>query len=129
MSRSPFTSSLTTPTVDAKKTDVEKAEEADAEILAAIATRRKLASDLELAKGIQYSESLKTSYVPRHARNVLSDSPLRWRPARYIRERTEEQHQRLREKYHIIVDGEDIPPPIEHFEVSRTSASYTQGLS
>lgn len=49
------------PPVDAKKTDVEKAEEADAEILAAIASRRKLASDLELAKGIQYSESLRTS--------------------------------------------------------------------
>ncbi|KAH7907968.1 P-loop containing nucleoside triphosphate hydrolase protein [Hygrophoropsis aurantiaca] len=84
---------------DAKKTDVEKAEEADAEILAAIASRRKLASDLELAKGISYTDSLKTS----------------WRAPRYIRERSEEQHQRLREKYHIIVDGEDIPPPIEHF--------------
>ncbi|KAN0075310.1 P-loop containing nucleoside triphosphate hydrolase protein [Tylopilus felleus] len=97
---------------DAKKTDVEKAEEADAEILAAIATRRKLASDLELAKGIQYSESLKTS----------------WRPARYIRERTEEQHQRLREKYHIIVDGEDIPPPIEHFEDMKIPDSMLQFL-
>ena len=50
-----------TSTLDAKKTDIEKAEEADAEILAAIASRRKLASDLELAKGIQYSESLGTS--------------------------------------------------------------------
>lgn len=48
---------------DAKKTEIEKAEEADAEILAAIASRRKLASDLELAKGISYSESLKSSYV------------------------------------------------------------------
>ncbi|KAF8558434.1 P-loop containing nucleoside triphosphate hydrolase protein [Imleria badia] len=85
---------------DATKTEVEKAEEADAEILAAIASRRKLASDLELAKGIHYSESLRAS----------------WRPPKYIRERTEEQHRRLREKYHIIVDGEDIPPPIEHFE-------------
>ncbi|KAG1715653.1 hypothetical protein ID866_1495 [Astraeus odoratus] len=85
---------------DAQKTEVEKAEEADAEILAAIASRRKLASDLELAKGISYTESLKTS----------------WRPPKYVRDRTEEQHRRLREKYHIIVDGEDIPPPIEHFE-------------
>ncbi|EGN92023.1 hypothetical protein SERLA73DRAFT_173192 [Serpula lacrymans var. lacrymans S7.3] len=84
---------------DAKKTDVEKVEEADAEILAAIASRRKLASDLELAKGIQYAESLKTS----------------WRPPKYILDRSDEQHRKLREKYHIIVDGEDIPPPIEHF--------------
>lgn len=46
---------------DAMKTEAEKQEEEDAEILAAIATRRKLASDLELAKGIQYTESLETS--------------------------------------------------------------------
>ena len=48
---------------DAKKTEAEKAEEADAEILAAIASRKKLASDLELAKGVQYTDPLKTSYV------------------------------------------------------------------
>ncbi|KAF8582050.1 P-loop containing nucleoside triphosphate hydrolase protein [Ramaria rubella] len=84
---------------DAKKTDQERAEEADAEILAAIASRKKLASDMELAKGINYTESLKTT----------------WRPPRYIRERSQEQHRRLQEKYHIIVDGEDIPPPIASF--------------
>jgi hypothetical protein len=49
--------------LDSKKTEGEKAEEADAEILAAIARRRKLASDLELAKGIQYTKSFETSYV------------------------------------------------------------------
>jgi ATP-dependent RNA helicase DDX41 len=86
---------------DAQKTVGEKAEEADAEILAAIASRRKLASDLELAKGIQYTESLTTS----------------WRAPRYIRERTQDQHTAIREKYHILVEGEDIPPPIEHFTV------------
>lgn len=60
-----FTTHLVSPPPpsDAKKTEVEKAEEADAEILTAIASRRKLASDLELAKGIQYSESLRSSYV------------------------------------------------------------------
>ncbi|KAF5331049.1 hypothetical protein D9619_005707 [Psilocybe cf. subviscida] len=84
---------------DSKKTETEKADEADAEILEAIKSRRKLASDMELAKGIQYTEPLKTS----------------WRPPRYIRERTEEQDRRLREKYHILVEGEDIPQPIEHF--------------
>ncbi|KAJ2920931.1 hypothetical protein H1R20_g16168, partial [Candolleomyces eurysporus] len=84
---------------DAKKTVEEKAEEADAEILEAIKSRRKLASDMELAKGIKYTESLQTS----------------WRPPRFIRERTEEQHRKLRDKYHIIVEGDDIPPPIESF--------------
>ncbi|KAI0798122.1 P-loop containing nucleoside triphosphate hydrolase protein [Abortiporus biennis] len=84
---------------DAKKTDAEKAEEADAEILAAIASRRKLASDLELAKGVQYTEPLKAS----------------WRPPKFVRDRSAEQHQKIREKYHIIAEGEDIPPPIENF--------------
>ena len=49
--------------IDAKKTDQERAAEADAEILTAIASRKKLASDLELARGINYTESLKTTYV------------------------------------------------------------------
>lgn len=56
---------------DAKKTDQERAAEADAEILAAIASRKKLASDMELAKGINYTESLKTTYVA--LLNVLSN--------------------------------------------------------
>ncbi|OSD02753.1 P-loop containing nucleoside triphosphate hydrolase protein [Trametes coccinea BRFM310] len=84
---------------DAKKTAAEKEEEQDAEILAAIAARRKLASDLELAKGVQYTEPLKSS----------------WRPPRFVRERSEEENRRIREKYHIIVEGEDLPPPIENF--------------
>ena len=46
--------------LDAMKTEAEKLEEQDAEILTAITARRKLASDLELAKGIQYTESLQT---------------------------------------------------------------------
>ena len=54
---------LRTANVDAKKTAEEKAQEQDAEILDAIKSRRKLASDMELAKGIQYSEPLKTRYV------------------------------------------------------------------
>jgi hypothetical protein len=49
--------------VDAKKTEAEKADEADAQILAAIASRKKLASDRELAKGIEYTEALRTSWV------------------------------------------------------------------
>ncbi|KAF5358049.1 hypothetical protein D9756_001780 [Leucocoprinus leucothites] len=87
-------------TEDAKKSEGEKAEEADQEILEAIRSRRKLVSDLELAKGIHYTDPLTAS----------------WRPPRYIRERTEQEHQKLRDKYHILVEGEDIPPPIEHFE-------------
>ncbi|KAF7295193.1 DEAD-box ATP-dependent RNA helicase 35 [Mycena indigotica] len=91
---------------DAQKTELEKAQEADAEILAAIKSRRKLASDLELARGISYTESLKTRHI---------SCSFLWRPPRYIRERSYNEHERIREKYHVIVEGEDVPPPIERF--------------
>ncbi|KAF9258099.1 P-loop containing nucleoside triphosphate hydrolase protein [Marasmius fiardii PR-910] len=97
---------------DAKKTEEQKAQEADEEILEAIRSRRKLASDMELAKGIQYTDSLKTS----------------WRPPKYIRERSDEQHHKLREKYHILVEGEDVPPPIEHFSDMKIPESILQHL-
>lgn len=61
MSSETFDSPCDAP--DAKKTVEEKAEEADAEILAAIASRRKLASDLELAKGVQYTDPVKSTCV------------------------------------------------------------------
>ena len=31
--------------------------------------------------------------------------------------RSDEKHQKIREIHHIIVDGDDIPPPIDSFEV------------
>ena len=42
---------------------------------------------------------------------------LSWRPPHYIRDRTEEENERVRQKHHILVEGKDIPPPVEHFEV------------
>jgi ATP-dependent RNA helicase DDX41 len=104
---------------DAKKTEAEKAEEADAQILAAIASRKKLASDRELAKGIEYTETLRTSWVPfaTTCGHGMLSLFCRWVPPRYIRARDEETNQKVREKYHIIVDGQDIPPPIDSFEV------------
>ena len=47
---------------DVKKPDQERAEEVDAEILAVIVSHQKLASDIELAKGINYTKSIKTTY-------------------------------------------------------------------
>ncbi|KAM5535596.1 hypothetical protein V8D89_010763 [Ganoderma adspersum] len=84
---------------DSKKTAAEKEDEADAEILAAIAARRKLASDLELAQGVQYTEPMKSS----------------WRPPKFVRDRSSEENRRICEKNHIIVEGEDCPPPIDNF--------------
>ncbi|KAI0318059.1 P-loop containing nucleoside triphosphate hydrolase protein [Amylostereum chailletii] len=84
---------------DAKKSEAQKYEEEEEHILAAISNRKKLASGLELAQGVQYIDTLKTSWVP----------------PRFVRERTEDQHESLRDKYHILVEGDDVPPPIESF--------------
>ncbi|MCO5566115.1 hypothetical protein L7F22_019791 [Adiantum nelumboides] len=81
------------------KTEEEKQAEEERKILEAHAARRKLASDMELAKGISYTEPIKTS----------------WRAPHFIRKRTEEESVALREKYHILADGKDVPPLIENF--------------
>ncbi|PWY98083.1 P-loop containing nucleoside triphosphate hydrolase protein [Testicularia cyperi] len=84
---------------EGQKTQAEIDAEEERKILEAHAARRKLASDLELAKGIQYTEPIKTS----------------WRAPAFIRARTAEENAQLREKNHILVDGDDVPPVITNF--------------
>lgn len=81
------------------KTEEEKRIEEEAKILEAHAARKKLASDMELAKGINYTEPIKTS----------------WTPPAFIRSRTESENVELREKHHVLADGMDIPPLITNF--------------
>ncbi|CAG8549840.1 10005_t:CDS:10 [Paraglomus occultum] len=85
---------------DSAKTDAQKKLEEEKAIMEAVAQRKLLASDRELAKGIIYTEPMKTT----------------WKPPRYILEKSEKDHDNVRQKYHIYVDGEDIPPPIKDFK-------------
>lgn len=63
-----------------------------------------LASAKEHAEGIRYTESLKTD----------------WRPPKRIREGiTAEKAAELRQKWGILVDGENPPPPIRSFKDMR----------
>lgn len=39
----------------------------------------------------------------------------RWRPPRFIRDLSLEEHQEVRDKFHILTEGDDIPPPINNF--------------
>lgn len=84
---------------DEQKTDVQKAIEEENKIMAAVAERRQLASAEEISKGIVYKDSMKTT----------------WTPPRHIREMSEDQISAIRQKYHIDVDGENIPPAIKNF--------------
>lgn len=38
-----------------------------------------------------------------------------WRPAPWIERQSEEKSERIRKRYHILVDGELVPPPIRCF--------------
>jgi hypothetical protein len=42
---------------------------------------------------------------------------IRWTAPTYVRDRTEEENDKIREKFHILVSGDDIPPPIPEFKV------------
>ncbi|KAJ1976325.1 hypothetical protein H4R35_002748 [Dimargaris xerosporica] len=83
-----------------EKSELEKQLEAEQEILRAVESRKQLASNQEIAKGIQYEEPMKTT----------------WTPPRYIQAQTPETWNAIRAKYHILVEGDDVPPPIKHFE-------------
>ncbi|KAG0325165.1 DEAD-box ATP-dependent RNA helicase 35 [Dissophora globulifera] len=82
-----------------QKTDAQKTLEEEAKILAAVTERKQLASVEEISKGIVYTDSIKTT----------------WTPPRHIRELTPEQLAAARQKYHIDVEGDEIPPVIKAF--------------
>ena len=82
-----------------KVSELEKQKREEESILHNIQETRALMSVGELAKGVVYTESLKTG----------------WRPPRYILEASQSRHERIRKKLHILVEGEDVPPPIKTF--------------
>ena len=72
-----------------------------------------LASAKELSEGTQYTESLRTD----------------WRPFARHRALTAEQAGALRKKWHILVEGEGVPPPLASFADMRFPAGVLAGLA
>jgi len=58
-----------------------------------------LRSNIELATGVEFLERLKTS----------------WSAPSYIRNMREAEHDEIRKKWHILIDGEECPPPVKTF--------------
>ncbi|GAA5916326.1 hypothetical protein JCM6882_001082 [Rhodosporidiobolus microsporus] len=86
---------------DALKSEKQRQEEEEMKILLAQeATRKALAGAEELAKGIVYTERMKTT----------------WEPPHYVRRRTPEENDAIRDKFHILTSGDDVPPPIPNFK-------------
>ncbi|KAJ2356045.1 hypothetical protein GGF43_002321 [Coemansia sp. RSA 2618] len=86
-----------------EKTEEEKRREQEKTLLDAIARKTQLASAAELAQGVVYTEPMQTSWrmLPRH--QGLTDDQIVAR----------------RKLWHIIVDGEDVPPPLLTFKAMR----------
>ncbi|KAG5460958.1 MAG: hypothetical protein BJ554DRAFT_6928 [Olpidium bornovanus] len=88
---------------EGQKTEAELAAEEEKKILQAAVTKKQLASVTELAMGVVYTEPMKTT----------------WRPPAKIRSTSQKEHEELRKTFHILVDGEDVAPPIKKFEDMR----------
>ncbi|XP_061727003.1 ATP-dependent RNA helicase abstrakt isoform X2 [Cydia pomonella] len=81
-------------------------------ILESVAQSKALMGVAELAKGIQYEEPIKTS----------------WKPPRCILELPPERHDRVRDQLRILVEGEDVPPPIRTFQHMKFPKGILRGL-
>ncbi|CAH0731112.1 unnamed protein product, partial [Brenthis ino] len=81
-------------------------------ILESVAQSKALMGVAELAKGIQYLEPIKTS----------------WKPPRRILELPEARHERVRQQLRILVEGEDVPPPILTFQHMKFPKDILRGL-
>ncbi|XP_063545169.1 ATP-dependent RNA helicase abstrakt isoform X1 [Cydia strobilella] len=81
-------------------------------ILESVAQSKALMGVAELAKGIQYEEPIKTS----------------WKPPRCILELPPERHDRVRDQLMILVEGEDVPPPIKTFRHMKFPKGILRGL-
>ncbi len=74
--------------------------------------RAPLSSAKERAKEIKYSEYIRTG----------------WQPPRHVRDLTERERSDIRKKWHILVEGEDIPPPIKKFKDMRLPSATVAAL-
>ncbi|KAG8179326.1 hypothetical protein JTE90_011590 [Oedothorax gibbosus] len=95
-----------------KESALEKQLKEEEKILESVAEKRALMGVAELARGIQYQQPIKTG----------------WKPPRYILAMTEKRHERVRKKYRILVEGEDIIPPIKTFREMKFPKGIIKGL-
>uniref|UniRef100_A0A1I8IID1 RNA helicase n=1 Tax=Macrostomum lignano TaxID=282301 RepID=A0A1I8IID1_9PLAT len=87
---------------DVKESEHTKKLKEEAVILEFLSDKTALKGVSELAKGIQYSTALQTG----------------WRPPRHIASMTPIECRAIWDKFKILVDGSDPPPPITTFEVN-----------
>lgn len=77
-----------------------------------VAEKKALMGVSELAKGIQYSDPIKTS----------------WKPPKYILTLPQSRHDRIRDKLRILVEGDEVPPPLTSFKEMKFHKGILAGL-
>ncbi|XP_055384536.1 ATP-dependent RNA helicase abstrakt [Condylostylus longicornis] len=98
---------------EAKKISaVEKQLKEEEKILESVAEKKALMGVAELAKGIQYEDPIKTS----------------WKAPRYLLAMPEFKREQIRNKLRILVEGDDVPPPIRSFKEMKFPKGILIGL-
>jgi len=95
-----------------KESAMERQLKEEEKILESVAEKKALMGVAELAKGIQYEDPIKTS----------------WKPPQYILAMSEARHNSVRKKLCILVEGEDVPPPIKSFAQMKFPRAILAGL-
>ncbi|XP_012281402.1 ATP-dependent RNA helicase abstrakt [Orussus abietinus] len=95
-----------------KESAMERQLKEEEKILESVAENKALMGVAELAKGIQYEDPIKTS----------------WKPPRAILSLGEVRHERIRRKLRILVEGEEIPPPLKSFKEMKFHRGILNGL-
>ncbi|KAG5187014.1 DEAD box helicase [Tribonema minus] len=103
-----------TEALDARTLRMVKQQDEESRVLAEASQvqTNALMSAAEVAQGFRYTDTLKTS----------------WRPPRYLREMSEETRAQLRDKWHILVEGENIVAPIKSFKEMKFPPPVLQAL-
>ena len=95
-----------------KQTEDEKQMKEEKEIFDSLRQARALMSVDELAKGTRYTESIKTS----------------WRCPRYVLKRPDHANEKIREKWHIDIEGDGAPPPMRTFAEMKLAVPIVEKL-
>ncbi|XP_058792911.1 ATP-dependent RNA helicase abstrakt [Phymastichus coffea] len=95
-----------------KESAMEKQLKEEEKILETVAETKALMGVAELAKGIEYTDPIKTC----------------WKPPRIILNLSEVRHERIRRKYGITVEGDDVPPPLRSFKEMKFHKGILSGL-
>lgn len=91
---------------------MEKQLKEEEKILESVAENKALMGVAELAKGIQYKDPIKTN----------------WQPPRIILSFGEVRHERVRRKLRILVEGDEVPPPLKTFKEMKFHKGILYGL-